>query len=196
MVKRVSITIPEDYTVTPITGVDGDAVQAGPAATGNLETLAQELQHAETGGGSGTVGAGEGGHGEPEPPKPTNGDLLTDMIKLLRDTFCGITELQSPKRHLDDEKAAVLGQAWGAVADKHGLDLVSVAGDYATEIAAVVVTLPVAAAINTSVKAEIAERKAKEQGGAAAVPTAPGPGTITVSAAPPPSGEGVIKPRF
>lgn len=159
-----------------------DDAQQLPAGDAGLENLARQ---AEALADTPPPGAPPGAPGPELPPdelpRLTNAQAITGALKVLRDVFCAFTGFNSPKENLPDEHAAGLGEAWGAVADKHGFDLVALAGDYAAEIAAVVATAPIALAIHTGMKAEM---QARDQARAkpAQIPDAAAPATAAPAA--------------
>jgi hypothetical protein len=89
------------------------------------------------------------------PPEQSSGALLAGMIELAREVFCTIGGVQSPRQVLTPGTVEQLGQAWGAVADKRGWNLSKMMGDYAAEVSAVMVTVPVVIALRRSVVAEL-----------------------------------------
>lgn len=165
--------------------------QIPPAATG-LEGLAQQAEQLQADAAGVTDLDVAEADGQGQVVKLSNAQIITGALGALRDMFCAVTGFQSPKKHLGDKEVEVLGVAWGAVADKHGLDLAALAGDYAAEIAAVVATAPIAIALHASVSAEMAARdksRAPEQISGQAPATAPAAKPATVD-------EGVIRPAF
>jgi hypothetical protein len=178
MVKKIEAPEPSP-PVKP-----GDAVQPG---ANTLEGLALSAERVEV-----TGAALPGDEVLEEPARPTNAQLIADGLLIVRDMFCAFTGFQSPKEHLQEKEAEALGVAWGAVADKYGLDLLALGGEYSAEIGAVMVTVPVAIAINSAVRAEMAEHDKRRAAGAVpAAPPAPAvaaagpPGTYTPGVIPP-----------
>ena len=96
---------------------------------------------------------------EQAPQQLTNGQLLTGAISAARDVFCIVTKLESPKQVLDAEATQKLGELWGPVLDKHGIELAKYLGDYALEIAAVIGTLTIGARLRSVVIAEIIAKR-------------------------------------
>lgn len=93
-----------------------------------------------------------------EAATPSNGELLAGMFVVVRDLACMVLDLKSPRVTFPDNDAAQLGQAWGAVCDKRGVDLGRLMGDYGAEVAAVIITATVAKRVMVAAKAELAER--------------------------------------
>lgn len=137
-----------------------------PASTDPLEMLAREAEQV----GADADPAGEGG--SPDEPQPiaalTNGQVLTMAFELIRETMCIVAGVASPKTTLSTDKLAPLGDAWGAVCDKHGLMLADVVGDYMVELKALALTVPVVMAAKNALAAEVAQLKARAE--AAATP--------------------------
>lgn len=114
---------------------------------------------------------GTEGEGSPKPPgtdivvaeagPPTNEQLLAGALSAGRETFCLFTKFESPRVTLNDDVAKQLGNLWGPVLTKHGIDLNRYMGDYALEIAAAFGTFQIAAAVRSGVVAEMREREAK-----------------------------------
>lgn len=100
-----------------------------------------------------------GGHAEDAPPPMTNEQALAGALAAGREAFCVFTKLQSPRATLTDDKVQQLAGLWGPVLSKHGIDLGRYLGDYALEVAAVIGTFGIAAAVRAGVQAEMAERK-------------------------------------
>lgn len=103
-----------------------------------------------------------------EPAPLTSAQIVAGAIATGREVFCIVTKLQSPKTHLNDNTVKQLGDWWGPVLDKHGIDLSKYMGDYALEIAAVVGTVTIGAQVRAAVIAEIAAREKPSQGTTAA----------------------------
>lgn len=124
---------------------------APPSALAGLAAEADGLETIDTG----PAAPGEGGApAEPEAPAPSNAQLIAGMLELGRDVFCQVTEFQSPKAVLQAGACTALGEAWGRVLDKRGIDLNRYLGDYGAEIAALVVTWRVGSALYSAVQAE------------------------------------------
>lgn len=94
-----------------------------------------------------------------EQPKASNGEILGGMFAMVRDLACMVLDLRSPKATFPDQDAMQLGQAWGAVCDKRGVDLARIMGDYGAEVAAVVMTATVFKRVSSAVNAELAARE-------------------------------------
>lgn len=94
--------------------------------------------------------------GQAEPiPKLTNAQAIAGAVGAGREAFCFFTKLKSPRAVLDDATVGQLGELWGPVLDKHGINLGEYLGDYALEIAAAIGTFAIAAQLRTAVNAEI-----------------------------------------
>ena len=96
-----------------------------------------------------------------EPTKPTNAQIIAGAIAAGRTVFCVVTKLESPKRHLDDATAQALGDAWGPVCEKYGLDLGETLGGYMVELGALILTAQVAYTLREAVLHELAQQEAK-----------------------------------
>lgn len=94
------------------------------------------------------------GQAQPIPPL-TNAQAVAGAIGAGREAFCFFTKLKSPRAVLDDATVGQLGELWGPVLDKHGINLSAYLGDYALEIAAAIGTFAIAAQLRTAVQAEI-----------------------------------------
>jgi hypothetical protein len=97
-----------------------------------------------------------------EAQKLTSSQILAGAVAAGREVFCIVTKLESPKTHLDDATAKRLGDLWGPVLDKHGIDLSKYMGDYALEIAAVIGTITIGVSVRSAVIAEIDAREVKK----------------------------------
>jgi len=132
--------------------------------TTDFEKMAAEAESA--------LGAGAAGEGGAQPgtekvvaepvPQVTNAQMVASAIVVSRVMFCKITQLESPKNTLSNEIAAELGQLWGPVCDKYGLNLAELFGDYTLEFTAVMATMAIVTQVRAAVQAEIAQRKASE----------------------------------
>jgi hypothetical protein len=74
-----------------------------------------------------------------------------------------VLDLKTPQATLHDENCSKLGGMWGAVADKRGMDLNAMMGDYAAELAAVVGTVMIGKAVLKSARNELAARTPVEE---------------------------------
>lgn len=110
---------------------------------------------------AGADAQGEGGAQAAEPARQTNGQLLAGTFHLAREVGCALGGVQSPRMVLDDPTLQQLGDAWGAVADKRGWDLQKIMGDYAAEVAAVMLTITIGTRLNRAIQAELAARDPK-----------------------------------
>lgn len=124
--------------------------------TNGLEALALEADNL-------TGNNPQPGTEQPEEKAPaiTNAEVIAMAIGMGRDVFCMASTLQSPKKHLDDTAVKSLGDAWGAVCDKRGLDLNAALGDWGVEIGALVITAQIGYTLKTAVTEEIRARNAK-----------------------------------
>lgn len=137
------------------------AEQASP-----LDALAAQAEGLEVG------QVEQGGPVAAEQPKPSNAEILAGAFAMFRDLACMILDLQTPKATFPDRDAGQLGQAWGAVCDKRGVDLARIMGDYGAEVTAVVITATVLKRVATAAKAELAARDPAAVTEAAPVPAA------------------------
>lgn len=99
--------------------------------------------------------------GSDAPPPLTNAQVLGGAIAAARSVFCAVTKLESPARVLDDNAAQRLGQAWGPVLDKYGIQLHETMGAFMVEITAVLVTIEIGMQLRMAVLSELAARNAK-----------------------------------
>lgn len=93
------------------------------------------------------------------PERLTNAQIVTGTLTAVRDVFCIITKLESPKQNLDAAAVQKLGELWGPVLDKHGIDLGQYMGDYALEIAAAIGTMTIGARLRAAVVAEMIAKR-------------------------------------
>lgn len=129
---------------------------------GELEALAAQAEGLEADRAQDAAGQDAGPGAAQGVPLQTNADLLAGTFQLARDVFCIIGEVQAPRMVLDDATVVQLGQAWGAVADKRGWDLSKLLGDYAAEVAAVMMTLTVGGKLVKAVRAEMDAKAPRE----------------------------------
>ena len=101
----------------------------------------------------------QGAQAPAEQPKASNADILGGMFAMMRDLACMIFDVSSPKATFRDAEAVQLGQAWGAVCDKRGVDLARIMGDYGAEVTAVILTATVIKRVSSAVQAEVDARK-------------------------------------
>lgn len=135
---------------------DNPATGAGPANP--FEALAgeaAELDQADGGEGSGDQG------GPGATPEPSNAEIITVGLELVRDTLCAFAKVSSPKRTLDKATIETLAGVWAPVCDKHGWRLSSMAGDYLPELRAGMVTAGVVVAAWGELREEMRAMKAK-----------------------------------
>lgn len=101
-----------------------------------------------------------GAPGADQAPAPlTNSQVLITAFELVRETLCTVAGVTSPRRTVSTEQLAPLADAWGAVCDKHGVDLSTMVGDYILEFKAIALTVPVILAARNALQAEIAEKR-------------------------------------
>lgn len=94
-----------------------------------------------------------------------NTQSLGMMLELAGGTF-GVVGFPSVAAVLTPENKAALAGVWGPVLTKHGINLGDLGGAYKEEIAAVVVTFPIAMAIAKGIRTDAAARAAAaDQGG-------------------------------
>lgn len=98
--------------------------------------------------------------GAPADVPMTNAQVLATAFDLVRETLCTVAGVESPRRTVSSEKLAPLAEAWGAVCDKHGINLAAMVGDYILEFKALALTVPVILAARTALLAEIADKAA------------------------------------
>lgn len=96
-------------------------------------------------------------------PQLTNAQAIAGAVIMGREVFCGYTKLKSPRAVLPNEVAGQLGEMWGPVCDKHGINLHEWLGDYALEFAAIMGTMAILGQVRAAVQAEIAAIKAAEK---------------------------------
>lgn len=141
---------------------DQAAAPADPVGAG-LEALAAETASTLT-----PPPIGEGvtdldvAAGAPAIPKMSNAQCLMMGAQLLRGTLTTVAKLQSPAVTMADDKLQPAADALGLVFDKHGWDLQALTGDYQLELAAVIITAPLAWAVHTGIQAEIKARPQTE----------------------------------
>lgn len=102
-------------------------------------------------------------------PKVTNATVIAGTLEAIREGFCFVTKLESPRRVFTADAATQLGAVWGAVCDKRKIDLQKWLGDWGLEFAALMATLQVVGAVREAVTAELAERKKAAEGAGAPV---------------------------
>lgn len=94
------------------------------------------------------------GQAQPIPPL-TNAQAVAGAIGAGREAFCFFTKLKSPRAVLNDATVTQLGDLWGPVLDKHGINLSAYLGDYALHFTAAIGTFAIAAQLRAAVQAEI-----------------------------------------
>lgn len=102
--------------------------------------------------------------GQAEPPKLTNEQIIAGALSAGREIFCVVTKTKSPKATLTDEVTKQLGDVWGPVATKYGLDLSETMGQYALEFAAVTSTLAVIMHVRAAYQDELKDRTVDVEG--------------------------------
>lgn len=105
-------------------------------------------------------------------PRLTNAALLLAALELVRETVCTVAGVKSPRATLSSDKLEPLADAWGAVCDKHGIELQAVVGDWLVEIRAVALTVPLVLGARAALVAEIADKRSGAAGGDASAPAA------------------------
>lgn len=130
---------------------------------GELEALALQAEGIGASPEAAGPGDAQGEGAQGAPPGQSNADLLAGTFQLARDVVCIIGEVQAPRQVLDDATLQQLGAAWGAVADKRGWDLSKLMGDYAAEIAAVMMTFTVGSKLVKAMRAELDAKAPREQ---------------------------------
>lgn len=136
------------------------ATETKPDGLDNLATQAQATIAPPMGEGSTDLDvAARAGQGPA--PEISNSDAIKGALIAAREIFCLFTKLESPRATMADDSLANLAQLWGAVCDKRQINLAGYMGDYAAELAAVVVTFTLAANVRAGVLAELAARKGK-----------------------------------
>lgn len=150
---------------------------ATKAAPGGLDSLATEATASMT-----TPPLGQGGtkldaaYPEGQAQPLTNAAAIGAALQAGREAFCLFTKLQSPKATLTDADCSQLGDLWGKVLDKRGIQLSRYMGDHAAEIAAAMGTFSIALAVRAGVVAELAQR-AKDKPAEGDTDAQPAPGT-------------------
>lgn len=135
---------------------------AKEVATG-IEALAQQADNLEPLGGNPDAPGEGAAPDEVLPAVPTNAKIIGGGLQMLRDVLCMVLDLKTPAATLHDGNCAKLGGLWGAVADKRGVDLNAMMGDYAAELAAVVGTVLIGKAVMTGARNELAARAPVEE---------------------------------
>lgn len=129
----------------------------------SLDDLAGEAAELDAAAGEAEGGAQETALAMVENQKLTNGQILAGALTAGRDVFCTFTGFESPRTSLADANVIALADAWAPVLDKHGIDLAQYMGDYALEVAALLITAKIAIEVRSGVLAEMAQReKAKK----------------------------------
>lgn len=125
----------------------------GDEPVSELDRLAEQAEQL----GADQVGADPGAAPAAQPL--TNAQVLITAFELVRETLCTVAGVTSPRRTVSTEQLAPLAEAWGAVCDKHGLELSAMVGDYILEFKAIALTVPVILAARTALQAELAEKR-------------------------------------
>lgn len=109
--------------------------------------------------GAGTDDDQAGAPGAAAAAPMTNAQVLATAFELVRETLCTVAGVTSPRRTVSSATLAPLADAWGAVCDKHGIDLSGMVGDYILEFKALALTVPVLLAARNALLAEIEEKR-------------------------------------
>lgn len=132
------------------------------APVSDLEALAQQAESME----AEAVAAAPGAPGEPATPEPeklSNAQILSGGLIAGRGVFCSVTKFESPKTTLSDDSAHRLGEVWGPLFTKWGIELGDYVGEYALELAAIVVTAEIGLSVRAGVVAEMIARDQKPE---------------------------------
>ena len=105
--------------------------------------------------------------GPPPPPIVTNATLIAGLLEIVPEVAGLVWSVKSPKAILTHDRATELGNLWGAVCDKRGIDLQKLMGDWSLEVAAATATMVICNDIRKAVAAELAARKPKQGAGEA-----------------------------
>lgn len=108
------------------------------------------------------------------PPTLTNTQCLMMAGQIVRDTLCAVAKVESPKLTLTDDTLQAVAAAVAPVLDKYGIDLGQMGGNYAVEIRAVMVTVPVILACRAGLRAELAAKREPQTAPAADAPMTDG----------------------
>ena len=128
-------------TTKPPTGLESLALQADALETLGTGPDATSTTPEDTG-----------------PTIPTNSELMAGAFKMARDVGSMMLDLKTPASTLNDPNCQHLGGLWGAVFDKHGVDLNSVMGEHAAEVGAGVGTIIIGLAVWRGIQSEFAAR--------------------------------------
>lgn len=152
-------------------------VQVTKNAGTELDQLAAQADRVGLDADQADAAANDPGGAQPAPPPMTNAQVLGFAFEMIRETLCTVAGVQSPRVTASNDKLQPLAEAWGAVCDKHQVDLSSMVGDYIIELKAITLTVPVILAARSALQAEIAakHRKADDQDAARTVDQAAGP---------------------
>lgn len=133
--------------------------------TNELEALAQqaEAQQAASAAEQAQAQPGAGEGAQPgQAPGQSNAEIIAGTLEIGREVFCAVAQVQAPRHVLDDPTVQALGDAWGRVADKRGWNLAGIMGDYAAEIAAIMLTVTVGGKLVKATRAELDAKAAAE----------------------------------
>jgi hypothetical protein len=106
------------------------------------------------------------GQGGTEAPMLSNAQMFAGAIAMGTQVFTVVTQIKAPQNILTHERCAQLGELWGPVLDKYGINAGQFMGAWQLEIAAIMGTVGIVLELRTAVRAEVAQRQA-EQGKAA-----------------------------
>ena len=110
---------------------------------------------------------GQGNEDAPEQdaaePQLSNAQLFAVGVEIGAQLFTVITKIKAPQNVLSHERCAQLGELWGPVLDKYGINAGQFMGAWQLEIAAVMGTVGVVLELRSAVRAEIAQRQAEQQ---------------------------------
>lgn len=95
-------------------------------------------------------------------PELSNAQLFAGAIAMGVQVFTVVTKVQAPKNILTHERCAELGELWGPVLDKYGINAGQFMGAWQLEIAAVLGTVGIVLELRTAVRAEVAAMQAEQ----------------------------------
>ncbi len=95
-------------------------------------------------------------------PELTNAQLFGAALGMGTELFTVITQIKAPKAILTPERCAQLGELWGPVLDKYGINAGQFMGAWQLEITALMGTVAIGLELRAAVRQELAQR-AKEQ---------------------------------
>lgn len=120
------------------------------------------------------AGADLAGSAAPEaqaaPTGLSNADCLVMAGQIIRDTLCGIAQVQSPRITLADGTLKIIADACAPVLDKYGIKLNALMDQFGVEVRAAIVTVPIILAARRALLVELAAKAAPKPPADAAAP--------------------------